>query len=84
MAARDINFERHYSGRQVNIRVLLDLDHVLADFEGHFLKEFRRKYPNEPSMDLEHREGIHITEQYEQIKPGLGVGIVETEFMHQP
>ena len=73
MASRDINFQKHYSGRQ-NLRVLLDLDQVLADFEGHFLKEFRKKYPTEPSVDLEHREGFYIREQYEQIKPGLGVG----------
>ena len=58
----------------MKLRVLLDMDQVLADFEGHFLKEFRRKYPNEPFVDLEHREGLHISKQYEQIKPGLGVG----------
>ena len=75
MATRDINIQRRSSGRQINLRVLLDLDQVLADFEGHFLKEFRRKYPNEPYVDLEHREGFFIREQYEQIKPGLGVGI---------
>ena len=75
MATRDINFQKHYTGKQVKLRVLLDQDQVLSDFEGHFLKEFRRKYPTEPSVDLEHREGIHISEQYEQIKPGLRVGI---------
>lgn len=73
MANRDINAQKHcYSDRQINLRVLLDLDQVLADFEGHFLKVFRRKYPDEPYTELEHREGFYIKEQYEKLKPGLG------------
>ena len=73
MANRDINFQKHHSTRQINLRVLLDLDQVLADFEGHFLKEFRKKYPDEPSVELDDREGFWLRDQYDILKPGLGV-----------
>lgn len=72
--ARDIN-KHCYSDTQINLRVLLDLDQVLADFEGHFLKEFRRKFPDEPYVELKDREGFYIRDQYDVIKPGLGVGL---------
>ena len=75
MANRGINFQKHYSTGQVNLRVLLDLDQVLADFEGHFLKEFRKKYPDEPCVELEDREGFWLRDQYDDIKPGLSVGL---------
>ena len=72
--ARDIN-KHVYSDTVINLRVLLDLDQVLADFEGHFLKEFRRKFPDEPYVELKDREGFYIKDQYDVIKPGLGVGL---------
>ena len=64
----------------MNLRVLLDLDQVLADFEGHFLKEFRKKYPDEPCVELEDREGFWLRDQYDDIKPGLSVGLYSWRF----
>ncbi|XP_045213626.2 5'(3')-deoxyribonucleotidase, cytosolic type-like [Mercenaria mercenaria] len=70
MARRDFNFHKHYSNRQMNLRVLLDMDGVLCDFEGDFLEAFKRKYPDEPYIELEDREGFWLREQYEKMKPG--------------
>lgn len=53
------------------LRVLVDMDGVLADFEGGFLKKYRAQYPKEPYIDLEDRRGFWVSEQYEKLKPGL-------------
>lgn len=56
------------------LRVLIDMDGVLCDFEGHMLKLFRKKFPEEPFVVPEKRNTIFMDEQYEKLKPGLGVG----------
>ncbi|KAM8961490.1 5'(3')-deoxyribonucleotidase, mitochondrial [Pelodytes ibericus] len=55
------------------LRVLVDMDGVLADFEGGFLKKYRARYPTEPYIELEDRRGFWVSEQYEKLKPGLSV-----------
>ncbi|XP_060573932.1 5'(3')-deoxyribonucleotidase, cytosolic type-like isoform X1 [Ruditapes philippinarum] len=70
MARRDFHFHKEYTNRPVNLRVLLDMDGVLCDFEGDFLEAFKRKYPDEPHIELEDREGFWLREQYEKMKPG--------------
>ncbi|XP_075035297.1 5'(3')-deoxyribonucleotidase, mitochondrial [Mixophyes fleayi] len=53
------------------LRVLVDMDGVLADFEGGFLKKYRARYPKEPYIELEDRRGFWVSEQYDRLKPGL-------------
>ncbi|KAG8433364.1 hypothetical protein GDO86_017590 [Hymenochirus boettgeri] len=53
------------------LRVLVDMDGVLADFEGGFLKKYRVRYPSEPYINLEDRRGFWVSEQYGNLKPGL-------------
>ncbi|KAM4632250.1 5'(3')-deoxyribonucleotidase, mitochondrial [Discoglossus pictus] len=66
------NCRPHSSGVTARrLRVLVDMDGVLADFEGGFLKKFRARYPNEPYITLEDRRGFWVSEQYENLKPGL-------------
>ncbi|KAG9333191.1 hypothetical protein JZ751_013364 [Albula glossodonta] len=53
------------------LRVLVDMDGVLADFEGGFLKKYRAKYPDEPFINLEDRRGFWVSTQYGQIRSDL-------------
>lgn len=53
------------------LRVLVDMDGVLADFEGGFLKKYRAKYPDEPYISLEDRRGFWVSAQYGMIRPDL-------------
>lgn len=53
------------------LRVLVDMDGVLADFEGGFLKKYRARYPTEPYVTLEDRRGFWVSTQYGQLRSDL-------------
>lgn len=57
------------------LRVLVDMDGVLADFEGGFLRKFRARFPDQPFIALEDRRGFWLSEQYGRLQPGLSVSI---------
>ncbi|XP_053424405.1 5'(3')-deoxyribonucleotidase, mitochondrial isoform X3 [Nycticebus coucang] len=54
-----------------SLRVLVDMDGVLADFEGGFLRKFRARFPDQPFIALEDRRGFWVSEQYGRLRPGL-------------
>ncbi|WAQ96148.1 NT5M-like protein [Mya arenaria] len=60
MAHRGAHFQRDYSKRQVNLRALIDMDGVLCDFEAYFLEKFKEKYPDEPFIAVEDRDGVDV------------------------
>lgn len=55
------------------LRVLVDMDGVLADFEGGFLKKYRARYPDDPYISLEDRKGFWVSAQYGQLRSDLCV-----------
>lgn len=58
------------------LRVLVDMDGVLADFEGGFLKKYRARYPGEPYITLDDRRGFWVSAQYGQLRSDLCVSDV--------
>ena len=46
------------------MKILVDMDGVLADFDGGFLKIWRTVYPDKPFIPLEQRTTFYIDEQY--------------------
>ncbi|KAJ8362582.1 hypothetical protein AAFF_G00367800 [Aldrovandia affinis] len=53
------------------LRILVDMDGVLADFEGGFLKKYRARYPDDPYIRLEDRRGFWVSAQYGHLRSDL-------------
>uniref|UniRef100_A0ACB8EKD4 Uncharacterized protein n=1 Tax=Sphaerodactylus townsendi TaxID=933632 RepID=A0ACB8EKD4_9SAUR len=54
------------------LRVLVDMDGVLADFEGGLLRGFLASYPGDPHIELSERRGFSAREQYSSLREDLG------------
>ncbi len=53
-----------------NMRILIDMDGVIADFDGEFLKRWRDRHPDKLYYPLEERTVFYVKDQYpEELKP---------------
>ena len=51
-------------------RILVDMDGVLSDFDGEFLKRWRERHPDKFYVPLEERTTFFVKEQYpDELKP---------------
>lgn len=55
------------------LRVLVDMDGVVADFEGAVLRGFSARFPAEPRVELAARSGFSVREQYRGLRRDLAV-----------
>ncbi|NWS48575.1 NT5C protein, partial [Probosciger aterrimus] len=57
------------------LRVLVDMDGVVADFEGAVLRGFSARFPAEPRVELEARSGFSVREQYRGLRQDLAAKV---------
>lgn len=57
------------------LRVLVDMDQTIADFEGYFLTMYKKKFPDEPFINMEDRRTFYLADQYEKLKEGLKIKV---------
>ncbi|XP_051529529.1 5'(3')-deoxyribonucleotidase, mitochondrial-like [Myxocyprinus asiaticus] len=73
-SAASIHFHYRTANMSTNnkrLRVLVDMDGVIADFEGGLLKKFKERYPNDPYISLEDRRGFWVSTQYGDLRADL-------------
>lgn len=46
------------------MKLLIDMDGVIADFEGDFLRRWKSEHPDKEHVPLEDRKGFYVSEQY--------------------
>ena len=73
MSGRKNASQRAGPWRKGPLRVLVDMDGVLCDFEAHFLNLFRKKYPQAPYVPLDERNTFYVDDQYKQLDASLSV-----------
>ena len=48
------------------LRVLVDMDGVLCDFDTYTLAQYREECPNEPFIPLDERRAFYVVDDYEK------------------
>lgn len=62
--------------------ILVDMDDVLADFDGGFLAEWRRRHPDKFFIPLEERKEFYMRDEYpEELLPAMTELFTEENFV---
>lgn len=63
------------------MRILIDMDGVISDFDGEFLKRWRERHPEKPYVPIEERTTFYVKESYpEEHKPLVVEILLEPSF----
>jgi len=66
------------------MRILIDMDGVISDFDGEFLKRWRERYPNKFYVPLEERTEFYVKDSYpEELKPLVAEILLEPGFFRE-
>ncbi len=63
------------------MRILVDMDGVLADFDAEFLQRWRARHPNKLYVPVEERTTFYVKDEYpEELKPLVAEILLESSF----
>jgi len=63
------------------MRILIDMDGVIADFDGEFLKRWRERHPDKFYVPLAERTTFYVKQQYpDELKPLVSEIVLEPGF----
>lgn len=66
------------------MRVLIDMDGVIADFDKEFLQRWRKRYPEKPYISLNERNTFYVKDQYpDDLKPLVVEILLEPGFFRE-
>lgn len=66
------------------MRILIDMDGVLADFDTEFLQRWRTRHPDKLYIPLEERTLFYVKDQYpEELKPLVLEILLESSFFRE-
>ena len=66
------------------MRILVDMDGVIADFDQEFLQRWRKRHPEKFYMPLEQRTVFYVKDEYpEELKPFVAEILLESSFFEE-
>jgi 5'-nucleotidase len=71
-------------GIEAHMRILVDMDGVITDFDGEFLQRWRKLHPEKFYVPLEERNLFYVKDQYpEELKPLVANILLEATFFSE-